>query len=78
MKRPTGNAPPYFTDDHAPTFACHEVTDGGGRMLWAFDCPECGTLHYHGPRPGHRIAHCAAGPLTVTGYNVVGPDGCQN
>ena len=24
-------------------------------------CPFCGTGHWHGSLPGHRVAHCATG-----------------
>lgn len=31
-------------------------------------CPPCATWHHHGHGPGHRVAHCAAGPYRDGGY----------
>ena len=25
---------------------------------WRFKCPHCRKYHYHGAKPGHRVAHC--------------------
>jgi hypothetical protein len=58
-----------------PVVYCRQV---GDRLV--FECPHCKISrgrrrgkhrqHYHGAQGGigHRVAHCADGPLIATGY----------
>jgi hypothetical protein len=41
--------------------------------LYKFYCDLCKRNHYHGPKPGHRIAHChnEDSPFDKTGYFVI-------
>src|SRR5580700_9612621 len=36
----------------------------GGLRTW---CPWCDRWHYHGPRYGHRSAHCHKAPVALQG-----------
>ena len=79
MKIVTSNMPPYFTDAEAPTLE-PEPYDDHGRPLWRVWCDYCDRWHYHGPAPGHGIAHCRDpfSPYNLLGYNLSRLGGWDN
>ncbi|MEM6468067.1 MAG: hypothetical protein AAF802_00755 [Planctomycetota bacterium] len=65
----------YHWDFGAPTLQAEMHTDGDGVTRLRVFCPHCEVWHYHGPRLGHREAHChdPASPFERTGYNLQMP-----
>jgi hypothetical protein len=59
-----------FEDDGLPVLL--GIPHGNQYAVW---CPYCRRMHYHGRIPGHRSAHCEAGPFYARGYYLM--DGSQ-
>ena len=60
-----------FIDLDAPTLPAEEVVQKRVRR-WRVSCRHCEAWNVHGPREGHREAHCndPASPYYRTGYNL--------
>ena len=63
-----------FIETDAPTLKAEAVVVDG-RELWRVWCGHCRDWHYHGPAPGHRVAHCEREGYSDTGYNLQPPEG---
>jgi len=62
----------YHWDFSAPTFEAESVLIDGYIHRYRVECPYCKIYHFHGPRDGHREAHCTDvdSPFFATGYNI--------
>ena len=62
-------------DLDAPVLPAEQV-EVDGRILWRVWYKHCEEYHYHGPAPGHRIAHCQrpGSPYDECGYNLARAD----
>lgn len=56
----------------APTLDAEVYHGDAGEIRLRIWCEHCVIWHYHGPRPGHREAHChdPGSPYERSGYNL--------
>ena len=59
-------------DYSALTLVAESVLLDGFILRYRVWCPHCADYHYHGPRNGHREAHCHVtdSPFHKSGYNI--------
>ncbi|WP_436715076.1 hypothetical protein U8335_20365 [Roseiconus lacunae] len=66
----------FHWDFNAPTLDAEIFTGEAGERRFRVWCDHCQVWHYHGPRSGHREAHChdRTSPYERSGYNLRGPE----